>query len=80
MEEKAQLALHDIFRATVDLGGSISGEHGIGTAKAAYVGMELDPATLAAMRTIKKALDPNNIMNPGKIFLDDQPEPGQTAG
>jgi len=80
MEEKAQLALHDIFRATVDLGGSISGEHGIGTAKAAYVGMELDPATLAAMRTIKKALDPNNIMNPGKIFLDDQPEPGQPPG
>jgi glycolate oxidase len=80
MEDKVQSALHDIFRSTVDLGGSVSGEHGIGTAKAAYLGMELDPATLAAMRTIKKALDPNNIMNPGKIFLEDQPEPGTTAG
>ncbi len=80
MEDKVRSALHDIFRATVDLGGSVSGEHGIGTAKAAYIGMELDPATLAAMRTIKKALDPNNIMNPGKIFLEDQPEPGTTAG
>jgi len=71
MEEKVQLALHEIFRTTVDLGGSVSGEHGIGTAKAPYIGMELDQATLATMRLIKQALDPNNIMNPGKIFLEE---------
>ena len=73
MEEKVQQALHEIFRTTVDLGGSVSGEHGIGTAKAPYIGMELDQATLATMRLIKKALDPHNIMNPGKIFLEEAP-------
>lgn len=70
MADKVQQALNDIFRTTVALGGSVSGEHGIGTAKAPYIGMELNPATLATMQAIKKALDPNNIMNPGKIFLD----------
>ena len=74
MEEKVQQALNDLFRTTVALGGSVSGEHGIGTAKAPYIGMELDRATLTTMQTIKKALDPNNIMNPGKIFLDTAPE------
>jgi glycolate oxidase len=73
MEDKAHQALHEIFRTTVDLGGSISGEHGIGTAKAPYISMELDQATLAAMRAIKEALDPNNIMNPGKIFPEEVP-------
>ncbi len=76
MRKTVQLALNDIFQAAVKLGGSVSGEHGIGTAKAPYIGMELDQATLAAMQAIKKALDPNNIMNPGKIFLDESvPEP-----
>ena len=74
MEATVQQVLDEIFRITVELDGAISGEHGIGTAKAAYIGMELDPATLAAMRAIKQALDPNNIMNPGKIFPDDSPE------
>jgi glycolate oxidase len=68
MRETVHQALDDIFRATVALGGSVSGEHGIGTAKAPYIGMELDSATLAVMQIIKKALDPRNIMNPGKIF------------
>ena len=68
MRETVDLALADLFRATVDLGGAVSGEHGIGTAKAPFIGMELDPPTLAAMQAIKRALDPNNIMNPGKIF------------
>jgi glycolate oxidase len=70
MEKKVHQALNDIFRTTVALGGSVSGEHGIGTAKAPFIGMELNAATLATMQTIKKALDPNNIMNPGKIFPD----------
>lgn len=68
MDTKVKQALDDIFRATVRLGGSVSGEHGIGIAKADYIGMEVDPETLAVMRAIKQALDPNNIMNPGKIF------------
>jgi glycolate oxidase len=78
IKETVQLVLNDIFRTTVALEGSISGEHGIGTAKASYLGMELDAATLATMRTIKKALDPNNIMNPGKIFMETVPENHRT--
>ena len=68
MEATVQQVLQEIFRATVGLGGAVSGEHGIGTAKAPYIGLELDAPTLAAMRAIKAALDPHNIMNPGKVF------------
>lgn len=68
MAARVSQVLDEIFHNTVALGGSISGEHGIGTAKAAYIGMELDPATMDCMRAIKAALDPHNIMNPGKIF------------
>lgn len=68
MDEKAQQAIREIFGATLDLGGTMSGEHGIGLTKAPFLDMELSPAQLAAMRAVKNALDPNNIMNPGKIF------------
>lgn len=71
MQETVDQVLLEIFQTTVALGGSISGEHGIGTAKMPFISLELSPETLATMRVIKKALDPNNIMNPGKIF----PEP-----
>ena len=58
----------DIFRLTDSLGGVISGEHGIGSKRKHYF-MELcPPQNLELMRKIKLALDPNNIMNPGKIF------------
>ena len=73
LEEKVHQALRDIFRTTVALGGAVSGEHGIGIAKAPFIGLELDRATLATMQTIKKAMDPNNIMNPGKIFPERLP-------
>jgi glycolate oxidase len=52
--------------------GSISGEHGIGLSKAAYLPMELSSAALSAMKRIKQALDPKNVLNPGKIFLEDR--------
>jgi glycolate oxidase len=68
MDEKAHEAIREIFRAALDLGGTMSGEHGIGLTKAPYITMELSPAQLAAMKAIKKALDPNNILNPGKMF------------
>ena len=48
----------------------MSGEHGVGITKAPYIPMELDPAATAYMKMIKKALDPRNILNPGKIFLE----------
>jgi glycolate oxidase len=69
---RAGEAVREIFAATLRLGGSISGEHGIGMSKAAYLPMELGPETLGAMKRIKQALDPNNILNPGKIFLEDR--------
>lgn len=67
-QEKVDRALKEIFKATLALGGTISGEHGIGTTKAAFLGMELSDPTIRYMQVIKKALDPNNILNPGKIF------------
>ena len=67
---KAEAAVKEIFAAVLRLGGSITGEHGIGLSKAAYLPMELGPETIAAMKRIKHALDPNNILNPGKIFIN----------
>jgi glycolate oxidase len=66
---KAETAVKEIFAATLRLGGSITGEHGIGLSKAAYLPMELGPDAIAAMKRIKNALDPNAVLNPGKIFL-----------
>jgi glycolate oxidase len=68
--ERADIAVKEIFEATLRLGGSISGEHGIGLSKAGYLPLELGPAALGVMKKIKHTLDPNNILNPGKIFLD----------
>jgi len=66
--EKARQAVEAVFRAAVGLGGSISGEHGIGTVKAGYLGLEIDAVAIAMMRRVKAAFDPDNILNPGKIF------------
>jgi glycolate oxidase len=71
---RVEEAVGEIFRAAVELGGTLSGEHGIGTMKAPYMEMELGPVGLDLMRRIKQAWDPNNILNPYKIFS----EPGQT--
>lgn len=66
--EKGEKAVRDIFRATLDLGGTMSGEHGVGLSKSPYLSMELTGAQIGAMKAVKKALDPSNILNPGKIF------------
>jgi glycolate oxidase len=58
----------EIFKLTVSLGGTLSGEHGIGIAKRPYMPIAMKEANLALMRGIKKAFDPNGILNPGKIF------------
>jgi glycolate oxidase len=60
--------IHDIFAAGMTLGGAISGEHGIGTEKKAYMAELEDPVKLALMRRIKEAFDPYGILNPGTIF------------
>jgi glycolate oxidase len=58
----------EIFKLTVSLGGTLSGEHGIGIAKKPYMPIAMGEANLMVMRGIKKAFDPNGILNPGKIF------------
>jgi glycolate oxidase len=71
--KKVELAVGEIFQAAIDLGGTLSGEHGIGILKAPYMRNELG-LTLDLMKKIKEAWDPNNILNPGKMF----PQKGQT--
>jgi len=60
--------LKEIFQTVVDLGGIISGEHGIGLVKKPYLKMALSSPYIQLMRGIKRVFDPNNILNPGKIF------------
>jgi len=59
-----------IFNLAISLKGTLSGEHGIGLSKADYMCLEHGDVEMAVMRQIKKTLDPNNIMNPGKRALD----------
>ena len=68
--EKAHQAIEEVFKGALTLGGTMSGEHGVGIAKAPYIPLEITPEAALYMKTLKKALDPNNILNPGKIFLD----------
>lgn len=71
MEDTVATVMEEIFKAAVNLKGSISGEHGIGTSKAKYMSMELNKETIEYMQRIKAALDPLNILNPGKIFIEE---------
>ena len=67
-EEKAHAAIREVFQAALDLNGTMSGEHGVGLSKAPYIELELSPDQIRAMKALKHALDPNNILNPGKMF------------
>jgi D-lactate dehydrogenase len=66
--EKAKPCLFSVFKLVLELGGTLSGEHGIGTEKMNYIGMEIDEVTLSWMKMLKTLFDPNNILNPGKVF------------
>ena len=70
-QEKADKAIEEVFAGALELGGTMSGEHGVGIMKAPFIPMELASHAVDYMKTIKKALDPNNILNPGKIFPSD---------
>ncbi|MEJ2635002.1 MAG: FAD-linked oxidase C-terminal domain-containing protein [Calditrichia bacterium] len=66
--KRVEQAFEEIFEVTVQLGGTITGEHGVGLAKKQFLQKWLDPGALGMMRKMKEFLDPNNILNPGKIF------------
>jgi glycolate oxidase len=66
--EKLPHLTKKIFETGISFGGAISGEHGVGFAKKKYLPLQLDAVQLNTMRAIKRAFDPNNILNPGKIF------------
>lgn len=65
---RAECCLNEIFDLVIKLRGTLSGEHGVGSEKRAYITKEIDCATLDLMRNIKQLFDPNNILNPGKLF------------
>ncbi|MBE0495262.1 MAG: FAD-binding protein [Campylobacterales bacterium] len=67
--EKGHNAIKEIFQATIDLGGTLSGEHGIGLSKAPYMSMAFTEGEMELFRSIKRAFDPNNILNPFKMGL-----------
>jgi glycolate oxidase len=67
--KRAHALIGDLFKAVIQMGGTITGEHGIGITKAPYLPLEISGEGLALMARIKKAFDPQNILNPGKIFV-----------
>jgi glycolate oxidase len=66
--ERVEQALAEIFHVALELGGTITGEHGVGEMKAPYLEWKLGAHGIDLMKAIKKSVDPCNIMNPGKLF------------
>ncbi|MFZ5572120.1 MAG: FAD-binding oxidoreductase [Thermodesulfobacteriota bacterium] len=66
--QKAETAVHTLFDYTLELGGTISGEHGVGITKSPYIEKEIGPVELSLMKAIKTVFDPKGLLNPGKIF------------
>ncbi len=69
---RAEIVTEEVIRAALALGGTITGEHGIGFTKARFLPWEIEPNVLKVMQQIKSILDPNNILNPSKIFLEEK--------
>jgi glycolate oxidase len=65
---RAEKAVEELMKSVVALGGAISGEHGIGLAKSPFLRLQHSAAEIKAMKAVKDALDPNGILNPGKMF------------
>jgi glycolate oxidase len=66
--KRAEKAVDDLFDATLNLGGTITGEHGVGISKMKYLPREIGASQIELMKGIKRVFDPQNILNPGKIF------------
>jgi len=71
--ERAKRCLAEVFGLVLQLGGTLSGEHGVGIAKRDYIDREIDSSTLELMRRIKAQFDPHGILNPAKVFPVDEP-------
>jgi glycolate oxidase len=70
--ERVEAAVGELFANAVDLGGTLSGEHGVGVLKQPYLEMALGPLAIEVMRGIKRAFDPKGILNPGKVLPVEQ--------
>ena len=68
--ERKEKAAADLFKLAIELDGTLTGEHGIGLSKAPFMTLEHDPVAMEMMRNLKKMVDPNNILNPGKMALE----------
>ena len=68
--KRVEEASAELFKTVVGLGGTLTGEHGIGLAKIPYMGLEHDAVSMDVMRSVKSLFDPNNILNPGKMGLE----------
>jgi glycolate oxidase len=71
--KNAQAAFDDIISDALDLGGTVTGEHGVGLLKQPGLARELGEGVLAMHRAVKNALDPHHILNPGKVFPEGTP-------
>ena len=78
--KKMEAASADLFALAISLHGTLTGEHGIGLSKAPFMTLEHDPAAMNVMRSLKRMFDPNNILNPGKMSLDDAEAPFSAPG
>jgi glycolate oxidase len=65
---RVELAMKEIFEKALQLGGTITGEHGVGLAKKAFLRQQMGDASYALLKQVKRSLDPGNLLNPGKIF------------
>jgi glycolate oxidase len=68
--KRMEAASGELFKLAISLEGTLTGEHGIGLSKARYMTLEHDPAAMETMRSLKRMFDPNNILNPGKMALE----------
>ena len=66
--KRAYECLDEVFSLVLSLQGTLSGEHGVGMAKRPFVSREIDATTMALMKSLKLTFDPNNVLNPGKLF------------
>lgn len=65
---RVEAALQEVFDGAIELGGTITGEHGVGLAKKPFLPAQLGEVGIAMLRRLKDSFDPNGILNPGKVF------------